>query len=130
MATTAATRPHVYWVGDDLANQELVRGWPVGSALLETLGEANADVGEALAACDSVLPPGAPFHIHFSDIQYANRNETKHLPYGEGTLRADPLAQALSRFERPATVISESPDEPSSQAIRSILEASPARARG
>jgi len=48
-ATTAATRPHVYWVGDDLTNQELVRGWPVGSALLETLGEANADVGEALA---------------------------------------------------------------------------------
>ena len=31
--------------------------------------------------------PGAPFHIHFSDIAYANRNETKHLPYGEGTLR-------------------------------------------
>jgi len=83
-----------------------------------------------LEAADAILQPGAPFHIHFSDIQYANRNETKHLPYGEGTLRADPLAQALSRFERPATVISESPDEPSSQAIRSILEASPARARG
>ena len=49
MATTAATRPHVYWVGDDPANQELVRGWPVGPALLEMLGEANADVGEALA---------------------------------------------------------------------------------
>ena len=24
-------------------------------------------------------------------MAYANRNETKHLPYGEGTLRADPL---------------------------------------
>ena len=65
--------------------------------------------------------PDAPFHIHFSDIAFANRNETKHLPYGEGTLRAEPLRDALARFERPATVISESPDEESSQAIRSVL---------
>jgi deoxyribonuclease IV len=76
---------------------------------------------EALASADAVLEPGAPFHIHFSDIAYANRNETKHLPYGEGTLRAEPLAEALARFDRPATVISESPDEESSQAIKAIL---------
>ncbi len=75
----------------------------------------------ALAAVDTVLAPGDPFHIHFSDIAYANRNETKHLPYGEGTLRAEPLREALDRFERPTTVISESPDEESSQAIRSVL---------
>jgi deoxyribonuclease-4 len=78
---------------------------------------------EALAQVDAVLEPGAPFHVHFSDIQFANRNETKHLPYGEGTLRAEPLAAALAGFERPATVISESPDEASSQAIRAILAA-------
>jgi deoxyribonuclease-4 len=77
---------------------------------------------EALAAADDVLPPEAPFHIHFSDIAFANRNETKHLPYGEGTLRAEPLREALAGFERPATVISESPDERSSQAIRAVLE--------
>jgi deoxyribonuclease-4 len=76
---------------------------------------------EALAKADAVLEPGAPFHIHFSDIQFANRNETKHLPYGEGTLRAEPLAEALAGFERPATVISESPDEESSQAIFAVL---------
>ena len=76
---------------------------------------------EALAAVDAVLEPRAPFHIHFSDIAFANRNETKHLPYGEGTLRAEPLRDALVRFERPATVISESPDERSSQAIRAVL---------
>jgi len=74
-----------------------------------------------LRVAHSILQKGAPFHIHFSDIQYANRNETKHLPYGEGTLRAEPLAEALRRFKRPATVISESPDEASSQEIRSIL---------
>lgn len=77
---------------------------------------------EALAAVDSVLESGASFHIHFSDIAFANRNETKHLPYGEGTLRAEPLRDALARFERPATVISESPDEASSQAIRAVLQ--------
>jgi deoxyribonuclease-4 len=78
----------------------------------------------ALEAVDELLEPGAPFHIHFSDIAYANRNETKHLRYGEGTLRADPLGEALRRFKRPATVISESPDEASDQAIRSALLAS------
>ena len=77
---------------------------------------------EALRAVDEVLDPEAPFHIHFSDIAFANRNETKHLPYGDGTLRADPLRDALDAFERPATVISESPDERSSQAIRAVLE--------
>jgi deoxyribonuclease IV len=75
----------------------------------------------ALESADEVLAPGAPFHIHFSDIAFANRNETKHLVYGEGTLRAEPLRDALRRFERPATVISESPDEVSSQTIRAIL---------
>jgi deoxyribonuclease IV len=77
---------------------------------------------EALAKADAVIEPGAPFHIHFSDIQFANRNETKHLPYGEGTLRAEPLRDALARFERPATVISESPTSESTDAIKAILE--------
>jgi deoxyribonuclease-4 len=74
-----------------------------------------------LAAADEVLEPDAPFHVHFSDIAFANRNETKHLPYGEGTLRAEPLAEALARFDRPATVISESPGDESHQAIKAIL---------
>ena len=76
-----------------------------------------------LEGADGVLEPGAPFHIHFSDIAYANRNETKHLPYGDGSLRAEPLRDALARFERPVTVISESPDEASSQAIKAVLQA-------
>jgi deoxyribonuclease-4 len=84
---------------------------------------------DALAAADAVLEPGAPFHIHFSDIQFANRNETKHLPYGQGTLRAEPLAEALAQFERPATVISESPDEESSRAIKAVLEGRSAKPR-
>ena len=75
----------------------------------------------ALEATDDAMRDGDRFHIHFSDIAYANRNETKHLPYGEGTLRAEPLRDALERFERPATVISESPDDASTQAIGAVL---------
>jgi endonuclease IV len=70
-----------------------------------------------------------PFHVHFADVSFANRNEKAHLPYGEGTLRAEPLAQAFVRFDRPATVISESPDEASNQAIKAILRAAPVSAR-
>jgi endonuclease IV len=81
-----------------------------------------------LERADALMEPGAPFHVHFSDIAYANRNETKHLSYGEGTLRAEPLGEAIARFERPATVISESPNEESHQAIYAALSAtSPAR---
>jgi deoxyribonuclease IV len=76
---------------------------------------------DALQQADAVIEPGEPFHIHFSDIQFANRNETKHLPYGEGTLRAEPLRDALSRFERPATIISESPTAESTDTIKAIL---------
>jgi deoxyribonuclease IV len=36
-----------------------------------------------LEQADAVLAPGAPFHVHFSDIRWANRNEDRHLPYGE-----------------------------------------------
>jgi deoxyribonuclease-4 len=77
----------------------------------------------ALEQADAVIEPGAPFHIHFSDIQFANRNETKHLPYGDGTLRAEPMRDALARFERPATVISESPTPESTDTIKAILGA-------
>jgi deoxyribonuclease-4 len=82
----------------------------------------------ALAAADALIEPDAPFHIHFSDISYANRNEKAHIPYGEGTLRAEPLAEALARFERPSTVIGESPDEASNEAIRAVLLGEPAEA--
>jgi deoxyribonuclease IV len=76
-----------------------------------------------LEVADGIIENDAPFHIHFSDVQFANRNETKHLAYGEGTLRAEPLGEALARFERPATVISESPDLASDEAIHAALTA-------
>jgi deoxyribonuclease IV len=88
---------------------------------------AADDFAGVLGLADELLEAGAPFHVHFSDIAYANRNETKHLAYGEGTLRAEPLGEALASFDRPATVISESPDEESHQAIRAALAATSLR---
>jgi deoxyribonuclease IV len=90
--------------------------------------EADAFV-RTLASVDTVMEAGLPFHIHFSDISFANRNEKAHLPYGEGTLRAEPLADALAGFDRPATVISEAPDEGSTQAVHAILFGEPAPPR-
>jgi deoxyribonuclease IV len=84
---------------------------------------------EALGKADRILQPGVPFHIHFSDVSFANRNEKAHLPYGRGTLRAEPLAEALARFDRPATIVSESPDEASNQAIKAVVRAGAASAR-
>jgi deoxyribonuclease-4 len=80
-----------------------------------------------LGAADAILESGVPFHIHFSDVSFANRNEKAHLPYGQGTLRAEPLAAALARCQRPATVIGESPDEASNEAIRAVLLREPGR---
>ena len=45
---TAAARPHVHWVGKERKTRRAVRSWPVGPALLETLGNVNSDVHEAL----------------------------------------------------------------------------------
>src|SRR5206468_1478252 len=104
------------------AGAELVVFHP-GFLLGRERTDAIDSVVEILEAADGVLEESAPFHVHFSDIAFANRNETKHLPYGEGTLRAEPLGEALARFDRPATVISESPDEASHQAIRAVLTA-------
>jgi deoxyribonuclease-4 len=89
-------------------------------------GFTTPDVfAEVLGAADALLTEGAPFHVHFSDVSFANRNEKSHLPYGQGTLRAEPLAKALAGFERPATVIGESPDEISNQSIRAALFGEP-----
>ena len=58
---------------------------------------------EALESADAVLERARRSTSISRHIAFANRNETKHLLYGEGTLRADPLRAALDRFERPAT---------------------------
>src|SRR2546423_3212551 len=53
----------------------------------------------ALESVDRALPPDVPFHIHFSDVSYANRNEKAHIPYRQGNPRAEPLSDALPRLD-------------------------------
>ena len=58
-----------------------------------------------------------PLHTQFSDVLYGEAGEIRHLPYGEGTLRAAPLAEAVREAGLRITVISESRDRPSHDAI-------------
>jgi deoxyribonuclease IV len=115
------TPEDVFWLAGRLESVRPVLDFAHLHAVTDGGFLEEAAFAGVLAAADEILEPKAPFHIHFSDIAYANRNETKHLPYGEGTLRAEPLAAALAHFERPATVISESPNEESHQAVRALL---------
>jgi deoxyribonuclease-4 len=115
------TAEDVFWLAERLGWVRPVIDFAHLHAVTDGGFTDEATFGEILTRADAILEPGAPFHVHFSDIAYANRNETKHLPYGQGTLRAEPLRDALARFARPATVVSESPDEASHQAIRAVL---------
>jgi deoxyribonuclease-4 len=81
----------------------------------------TGDFAAVLHAASSVLREDERLHVHFSDIRWANRNEDRHMPYGEGSLRAEPLRDALEALGRPVTVISESPDEDSHLAIGRAL---------
>ena len=67
--------------------------------------------------------PGAGHAVPHPLLRHRLREPQREAPPAlrRGDAAADPLREALERFERPATVISESPDEASSQAIRAIL---------
>ena len=62
-----------------------------------------------------------PVHTQFSDVLYGERGEIRHLPYGEGTLRIAPLVRAAGEAGVRMTVISESRDARSHDAIHSEL---------
>jgi deoxyribonuclease IV len=115
------TAEDVFWLAERLPWVRPVLDFAHLHAVTDGAFTEREAFAGVLESADSLLEPGASFHVHFSDTAFANRNETKHLAYGEGTLRAEPLREALDAFERPATVISESPDEASHQAIRAIL---------
>ena len=76
-----------------------------------------------------------PLHTHFSDVLYGEKGEIRHIPYGDGTLRAAPLVRAAREAGMRMTVISESRDARSHGAIHSeilaaLAEAPPAEAEG
>ena len=76
-----------------------------------------------------------PLHTQFSDVLYGEMGEIRHIPYGDGTLRVEPLVEAAQVAGIRMTVISESRDTRSHDAIHTgILDAlarsAPALAEG
>jgi len=62
-----------------------------------------------------------PLHTQFSDVQYGEVGEIRHIGYGEGTLRVGPLVEAARSAGMRMTIISESRDGESHDAIYSDI---------
>jgi bifunctional non-homologous end joining protein LigD len=70
-----------------------------------------------------------PLHTQFTDNEFGPKGEIRHVPYGEGSLRADPLAEAATEAGLRMIVISEAKEESSHDAIEAALRAGEASAR-
>ncbi len=64
-----------------------------------------------------------PLHTQFTDNQYGPSGEIRHVPYGEGSLRAEPLAEAAVRAGMRMIVISEAREASSHDLIQAALRA-------
>ena len=62
-----------------------------------------------------------PLHTQFSDVLYGEMGEIRHIPYGDGTLRVEPLVMAARAAQMRMTVISESRDRRSHDAIHTEI---------
>jgi bifunctional non-homologous end joining protein LigD len=69
-----------------------------------------------------------PLHTQFTDNEFGPRGEIRHVPYGDGTLRAGPLAEAAVAMGLRMTVISEAREETSHDAILADLRRAEASA--
>lgn len=59
----------------------------------------------------------SPLQVQFSDNQFGDAGEIKHVPYGDGTLRVGPLVEAVEEMDMSMVLISEARDMPSHRAI-------------
>jgi bifunctional non-homologous end joining protein LigD len=64
-----------------------------------------------------------PLHCQFTDNEFGPAGEIKHVPYGTGSLKAGPLAEAAATAGVRMTVISEAKEESSHDAIFADLVA-------
>jgi len=69
-----------------------------------------------------------PLHAQFTDNVFGPAGEIRHVPYGEGSLRAEPLAAAAVEAGLRMIVISEAHDEASHDAILAALHTGEAEA--
>jgi bifunctional non-homologous end joining protein LigD len=70
-----------------------------------------------------------PLQAQFTDNQFGPSGEIRHVPYGEGTLRIGPLAEAAAEAGVRMVLISEAHDEGSHQRMLTDLEKGLAGAR-
>ncbi|RPI23603.1 MAG: hypothetical protein EHM57_03765, partial [Actinobacteria bacterium] len=76
-----------------------------------------------------------PLHTQFTDNEFGSAGEIRHIPYGTGTLKAEPLAAAATEAGLRMIVISEAREQESHDGILAALrrgegEASVSRAGG
>ena len=69
-----------------------------------------------------------PLHTQFTDNEFGSAGEIRHVPYGEGSLRAAPLAEAATAAGLRMTVISEAREMDSHASILADLRAGEAAA--
>ncbi|MGI8426240.1 MAG: non-homologous end-joining DNA ligase [Actinomycetota bacterium] len=62
-----------------------------------------------------------PLHTHFSDNEFGAAGELRHVPYGSGTLRIGNVYEGAKNFDLDITVISESKEASSHEAIKAEL---------
>ncbi len=70
-----------------------------------------------------------PLHTQFTDNAFGPKGEIKHVPYGAGTLRSGPLAEAAVAAGLRMIVISEAKEEESHDAILADLSTAAASAQ-
>jgi bifunctional non-homologous end joining protein LigD len=70
-----------------------------------------------------------PLHTQFTDNEFGPKGEIRHVPYGSGSLRAEPLAEAAVESGLRMIVISEAREPASHDAIHAGLVAAQSAAR-
>jgi bifunctional non-homologous end joining protein LigD len=70
-----------------------------------------------------------PLHTQFTDNEFGAKGEIRHVPYGEGSLRAGPLAEAAVATGLRLIVISEAREQSSHDGIVADLRAAEGAAR-
>ncbi len=70
-----------------------------------------------------------PLHCQFTDNEFGPSGEIRHVPYGEGSLRVEPMVLAALAADLSLTVISEAKEASSHDAIRDELRRTEATAR-
>lgn len=64
-----------------------------------------------------------PLHTQFTDTEFGDKGEIRHIPYGTGSLKVGPLVQAAADAGLRMTVISEAREQESHDAIQADIAA-------